>query len=211
MVITNSKIYKNKTKELSLDVLAQDLALIDKDKRCLKDNVRSFTILVVIDKEIAKPDCGVESIYLIELDVKSDMIPITIMTAFDKQTAAHTIFEVPWYGEDEYGNKAGRYWLYYMSNKVINDGKISMGNYYGTDPDMTDLFINIKKNESLGDIYANLYSYVVGLHRRPGETATDIESRSKAIKKIEKQMAQLERQKCTEKQFQLQKQIDELL
>lgn len=188
MIISDSRIYKNKVKEIPPLTLLKDLTLNEAEKACLKDNLGKLTIIGIIDKEIAKPDNGVERIYLIEVQLKDDCVPITFMTAFDMQTKAHTIFEVPW----------GANSIYYMANKTIKDGVvISMGSYYGTDPEH-ELMIDINDNETLSDIYANLYSFVIGLRRREDETATDLENRSKKIKKLEKQVAKLERMSAKE-------------
>ena len=61
--------------------------------------------------------------------------------------------------------------------------------------------LTIDTGQTLGDIYSNLYAYVIGLTRRKGETAEDIEIRSKRIRELEKDIEKLERKKNSENQF----------
>ena len=192
MRFKNSKIF-NRSKELPVAALAKGLTLTKEERACLKENVAKIEIAGIIDKDIAKPADGVELIYLMALDLKDDCVPIISMTAFDKQTHAHTIWEIPW----------GAKMMYYIANKTIKDGKITLGNFYGTDPlpGFEELFIDEHIGSTLAETYGNLYSYVVGLPRRDGEIATDIENRSKRIKALEKEADKLERKKNSEIQF----------
>jgi len=200
MFISNSKIYKDRIKELPLNTLASSLDFTKSEKASLKRCVSSLKIIGVIDKDIAEPSDGVELIYLLEMRLKTDEVPTDFMTAFDKQTKAHTMWEVPWEGE---------YVFYEMAKKKIKDGNVSVDTYYATDPDMYEFEIKLKNGETLGDIYANLYSYVVGLKRRKGETADDIRERSKRIRDLEKQLDKLERNKKRESQLNKKASINE--
>ena len=188
MIISNTNI-TSRARELPLSQLAKGLTLTKEEKAALKDQVARLSIIGVLDKEIQKPADGVEVIYLMELEMTDDIVPIVFMEAFDRQTQAHTLFRIPW-GSD---------YIYYMARKTIKDGKISIGTFY-ENPDHA-LVLDYMMGETLGDIYSNLYSFVVGLKKRKGETATDIENRSKRIKALEKEVEKLERQKDKENQF----------
>ena len=188
MIIGNTNITA-KARNLPLNQLAKGLALTPKEKLALKNEVASLSLIGVIDKEIQSPAHGVETIYLMELEMVDDVVPIVFMEAFDRQTQAHTLFRVPW-GSD---------YIYYMARKTIKDGKVSIGTFY-ENPDHA-LILDYMMGENLADTYANLYSFVTGLPKRDGESATDIEARSKRIKELNKQIESLANKRDREPQF----------
>ena len=188
MNINNTNI-TSRAKELPLNQLAKSLTLNKEEKAALKDQVARLEIIGVIDKEIGKPANGVEVIYLMELEMTDDIVPIVFMEAFDRQTHAHTLWRVPWRSD----------YIYYMARKTIKDGKISLGTFY-EEPNHA-LILDPLLGENLADTYSNLYSFVVGLSRRKGESATDIETRSKRIKELSKEIEKLMSRHHREPQF----------
>lgn len=197
MIIANSKII-GRRKELPLLALSKGLILTVEEKRQLKKSIQSITIVGVIDSDIAKPTESVELIYIVEVVLKDVDMPTEFIKAFDKQTVAHTIFEIPWNGDA----------IYMMANKRIKDGKISIGNHHCTEV-IKEHKLEIGISETLEDIRSNLYAYVIGLDRRKGETADDLENRSKRIKELEREVEKLEKKKNAEVQFNKKVEINE--
>ena len=193
MIIGNTNI-TSRARELPLAQLAKSLTLTKDEKAALKDEVARLAIIGVLDKEIQKPADGVETIYLMELEMVDDTVPIIFMEAFDRQTHAHTLFRVPW-GSD---------YIYYMARKTIKDGKVSIGTFYMNDEHA--LILDGLIGENLADTYSNLYSFTTGLPKRKGESATDLEARSRRIKDLERAADKLARMR--DKESQLNKKVD---
>jgi hypothetical protein len=196
MIVDNTNI-TSRSKQLPLATLAKSLNLSKALKAEVNNSVESISIIGAIDKDIAKPSYGIDLIYLVQLVTKGNSVPTDFVTTFDKYTEAHTVWEI----------LQGQQYSYRMSNKHIKDGKIVVDTYYTSKID-SQLRIEIAIGDTLGDIYANLYSQIVGLQRRKDESVDEIGARLRRIQQLQHNIDRLNRKKHSEIQFNKKSQIN---
>lgn len=169
--------------------LARSLSLTKEEKEEFKQ-VENITLTHALNTETTglKVSGNVELIYIFQITLKTNNIPLKFLRALDRKTKAHTLFEACY--NDSY--------YYIIANKKI-DVTISTGDYYTCDQ-THELNFAQQNIENLEDIYTNLLAFVLKLTKRESETPSQIIDRKKRIMRLEKEIEKLERMMNAEKQ-----------
>lgn len=208
--------------EFKLTDLAKNLCLNKEEKTELKD-IESIVLMHALNAETTglKASENVELIYIFQLKLKSNQMPMKFIKALDKKTKAHTIFEVMTRDSEclsaeeartpqlykykmwncrECTENCGVTYTYIMANKKLTD-TVSIGDYYQKVEIAERTFLNEFKLVNIEDIYNNMIAYVLELKLRNNENSLALVERKRSIKELELRVEKLERKKSTEVQL----------
>lgn len=139
---------------------------------------------------------AVPEIQVFEIDAKADDVSELILMTIDNAIPFPIIFEV----YREYAT--GRQVRMVAAHKQLGAGAPKLSSYYSTS------WLNNKAVRrplptaiSLHSLYSGLIAPLIPVKTRPGEDAAEIGARLRAVQKLEREVAALERKMCNEPQF----------
>lgn len=139
---------------------------------------------------------AVPEIQVFQIDAKGRDVTEPVLAAIDKAVKTPIIFEV------NQGEGPARLTRMIAAHKALSTGTPKLGAYYSTewvrgDADRQPLPTAI----DLPALYARLLESLTSLTARPGEDATEIAARLESVRKLEREVAALERKLRAEPQL----------
>lgn len=185
----SSKTYVNKCFKLP-----ELYKLIGASKEVKADaaNVASVTLTNVLNADtmnFAASDT-VKEIYVFEIVLNDRTIPSLFLSTLDKAINLHTIFVLRHESQT----------LFYGAYKEYSEKNMKIGKYYYTEwtkDRMIELPISVS---SLDDIYTAIIDELIPIAARKSESVKDFVARYDEIKRLQKEIARLQRAVDTEKQ-----------
>jgi hypothetical protein len=139
---------------------------------------------------------AVPEIQVFQIDAKGSDISKSVLAAIDKAVKTPIIFEV------NRGERAARHTRMIAAHKAPSIGTAKLGSYNSTEWFQHDAERQpLPTAIDLPALYARLIESLTSLTARPGEDATEIAARLESIRKLEREVAALERKLRSEPQL----------
>ena len=139
---------------------------------------------------------AVPEIQVFRIDAKGGDVAESILAAIDKAVKTPIIFEV------NRGDRAARHTRMIAAHKAPSIGTAKLGSYHSTEWFQHDAERQpLPTAIDLPALYARLIESLTPLTARPGEDATEIAARLESIRKLEREVAALERKLRAEPQL----------
>jgi hypothetical protein len=139
---------------------------------------------------------AVPEIQVFRIDTKGRDVAESILAAIDKAVKTPIIFEV------NRGERAARHTRMIAAHKAPSIGTAKLGSYHSTEWFQHDAERQpLPTAIDLAALYARLIESLTSLTARPGEDATEIAARLESIRKLEREVAALERKLRSEPQL----------
>jgi len=139
---------------------------------------------------------AVPEIQVFRIDAKGRDVAESILAAIDKAVKTPIIFEV------NRGEGAARHTRMIAAHKALSIGTAKLGSYHSTEWFQHDAGRQpLPTAIDLPALYARLIESLTSLTARPGEDATEIAARLESIRKLEREVAALERKLRSEPQL----------
>lgn len=135
-------------------------------------------------------------IQVFQIDAKGKDVAESVLTAIDKAVKTPIIFEV------NQGEGPARRTRMIAAHKALSTGTVKLGAYYSTDWQQYDADRQpLPTAIDLSTLYVALLESLTSLTARPGEDAAEMAARLESIRKLEREVAALERKLRTEPQL----------
>ncbi len=135
-------------------------------------------------------------IQVFQIDAKGDDVSEPVLTAIDKAVKTPIIFEVT------RGEGSERRTRMTATHKLLSSGAPKLGAYYTTEWHSDDAERRpLPTAINLGALYTTLLESLTPLAARPGEEISDVAARLDIVRKLEREVATLERKIRTEPQL----------
>ena len=139
---------------------------------------------------------AVPEIQVFQIDAKGSDISESVLAAIDQAVKTPIIFEV------NRGERAARHTRMIAAHKAPSIGTAKLGSYHSTEWFQHDAERQpLPTAIDLPALYARLIESLTSLTARPGEDATEIAARLESIRKLEREVAALERKLRSEPQL----------
>jgi hypothetical protein len=139
---------------------------------------------------------AVPEIQVFQIDAKGSDISESVLAAIDKAVKTPIIFEV------NRGERVARHTRMIAAHKAPSIGAAKLGSYHSTEWFQHDAERQpLPTAIDLLALYARLIESLTSLTARPGEDATEIAARLESIRKLEREVAALERKLRAEPQL----------
>jgi hypothetical protein len=140
--------------------------------------------------------CAVPEIQVFRIDAKGRDVAESVLAAIDKAVKTPIIFEV------NQGEGAARHTRMIAAHKAPSIGTAKLGSYHSTEWFQHDAERQpLPTAIDLPVLYVRLIESLTSLTAWPGEDATEIASRLESIRKLEREVAALERKLRSEPQL----------
>jgi hypothetical protein len=139
---------------------------------------------------------AVPEIQVFQIDAKGRDVAESVLSAIDKAVKTPIIFEV------NQGEGPARLTRMIAAHKALSTGTAKLGTYYSTEWRQSDADRQpLPTAIDLPALYAGLLESLTSLTARPGEDATEIAARLESVRKLEREVAALERKLRVEPQL----------
>lgn len=139
---------------------------------------------------------AVPEIQIFEIDAKGPDVSDAVLTAIDKAIPFPIIFEINRFGSEALTTRM------VSAHKQSGSGTPKMGAYYSTGWQPAGTARQpLPTSITLPALYTALLDPLTPLTTRPGENASEVAARLETVRKLERQIAALERKLRTEPQF----------
>lgn len=139
---------------------------------------------------------GVPEIQVFQIDAKGNDISVPVLTAIDKAIPFPIIFEI------SRGEGAARSVRATAAHKQLGSGAPKLSGYYSTGWQLADAERKpLPTSISLPALYTALLNQLMPVITRPGEDMSEVTARLQSARKLEREVAALERKLRTEPQL----------